>query len=92
MIKSPKKHILFLFSFMFLALTLLVNFFHTEKTLKDERSCPACHYQNSSLASQTIHFFYHPQIFLIEKIKTFESFNYSSFIPTSFSPRGPPQA
>ena len=37
------------FASFFLA-TLLVHFFHTEKGLRPEGTCPACHFQTSSLA------------------------------------------
>ncbi len=34
----------------FLFVLLTVNFFHTEKNLNSSESCPACHFQQSSLS------------------------------------------
>jgi len=46
-----KRGLIFLGVFAgFLFVTLFVNFFHTEKGLQGDESCPACHFQTNSLA------------------------------------------
>jgi len=79
------------FLFIFLLITLSINFFHTEKTTKGNDNCPACHFQNSSLNTGQINFFHLPPPSISGILKTFESFNYTYiFIIDPFS-RSPPE-
>jgi hypothetical protein len=87
--KKVGHFVIFVF---FLAVTLLIDFFHTEKTLRENPSCPACHFQNSSLATQTDHCLYQPHIDFVEVIEAFRVFSYERLIPVDLSPRGPPLA
>jgi len=91
MIKKEKKLLNFLFFFLFISLVLFINFFHTEKTIKKSDSCPACHFQSSSITTHTINFFVHPQLSFLAILKVFESFNFETFFSINLSPRGPPQ-
>jgi low temperature requirement protein LtrA len=78
-----------IFLSLFLSITLFINFFHTENTIQPNHNCPACQFQNSTLATNQINFFHLPQLVLLETLKTFEIFHYSNlcFInPTSRSP------
>gem|GEM_PF-1369908 len=51
---------------VFLATILLVNFFHTEKSPFPSSSCPACHLQQTSLATGVALVLYVPQLLLLE--------------------------
>jgi len=90
--QGRKKLLNLLFLSLFLSITLFVNFFHTEKTVKDNPFCPACHFQSSSFTTNTVNFFIPTQLFFLGNLKVFEYFNYRTFFCLDFSPRGPPQA
>jgi hypothetical protein len=77
------------FLFIFFILTLSINFFHCEKNSEENKFCPACHFQNSTLTTTQINFFHLPQLSLLEIRIIFDSFNYKQtfFVnPTSRSP------
>jgi hypothetical protein len=92
MIGRKKELFNLLFLFFFLSVTLFVNFFHTEKTVKESYSCAACLFQSSSLTTATINFFQPPQLCFLELLKILEVFNDRQIFPVNVSPRGPPQA
>jgi hypothetical protein len=79
-----------LFLFLFFALTVSINFLHTEKTAKDIASCPACQFLSSSLAVQTIHFFVPPEIHYLGIINAAEFRVRASGVFVACSPRSPP--
>ena len=54
-----------LFLFVFLIITVFINFFHTEKAFAKDDNCPACNFQNSSLTTSQINFFYLPTVILL---------------------------
>lgn len=88
---SQKYRILsgLVFLFLFLSVTLAINFFHTESSLHNNHNCPACQFQNSTIATAKIDAFHLPQLTLLEMLKTFEAFHYNSLCfvnPTSRSP------
>ena len=77
------------FLIIFLSLNLFINFFHTGKELHENDYCPACHFQNSTLATSPITILYLPQLTLLEILEIFESFHYDQLhliIPLSRSP------
>jgi len=79
------------FLFIFLSLTLFINFFHTGKNIHEDKCCPACHFLNSTLATNLMTCFYLPQLTLLEMLRTFEFFHYDQphlILPLS---RSPPQ-
>jgi len=79
------------FLFIFLLITLFINFFHTEKTSASSNNCPACHFLNSTFTTSQINFFHLPPPSISGILKTFESFNYTYiFIIDPFS-RSPPE-
>lgn len=77
---------------VFFSLTLLVNFFHTEKTLEGRQACPACHFQHSSIATQVIPYLFVPRIDFIQLVKASFVVSYEHPFSIDLSPRGPPQA
>lgn len=79
------------FLFIFLLLNLFINFFHTEKNFQPNHFCPACHFQNSTLTTNQINFFHLPQLYLLEILKKFESFNYWQVCFLDPTSRSPPQ-
>lgn len=91
MIREYKKPLNLVFLFTFLFLTLFINFFHTEKNLRKSNSCPACHFQNSTLTTSQINFFHLPQLFLLEIRIAFDSFNYKQIFFIDPASRSPPQ-
>jgi hypothetical protein len=80
-----------IFLFLFLSVTLCINFFHTEYSIQANHNCPACQFQNSTLATSQISFFHLPQLTLLEMLKTFETFHYSSLCFVNPTSRSPPQ-
>lgn len=91
MSKIQKKYSIIIFLFAFLAVTLFINFFHTEHGLQTSNTCPACHFQNSSLTTNQINFFHLPQLSLLETLKTFETSNHNQFFFITPASRSPPQ-
>jgi len=57
----------------FLFATLFVHFFHNEKGLRPDSSCPACHFQSSSLAVGLSLAIVLPRLSLIEILPVWES-------------------
>jgi hypothetical protein len=80
-----------IFLFLFLSVTLCINFFHTENSIQPNHNCPACQFQNSTLATSQIDFFHLPQLTLLEMLKTFEAFHYKSLCFVNPTSRSPPQ-
>jgi len=89
--KRYKKYFNLAFLLTYLFLTLFINFFHTEKNIKSDHSCPACHFQNSTLTTNHINFFCLPQLSLLELLKTNESINYWQIYFADPTSRSPPQ-
>lgn len=79
------------FLFLFLSVTLCINFFHTENSIQINHNCPACQFQCSTLATTQINFFHLPQLMLLEMLKTFETFHYNSLCFVNPASRSPPQ-
>jgi len=89
MVNKYKKLLDLAFLIIFLSLILFINFFHTDKTLTCNNSCPACHFLNSAFATSQIDFFHLPQLSLLEIIQTFESFHYIQISITNPLSRSP---
>jgi len=84
-----KEFIVFLLLFIFTATTLSLNFLHTEKGLDSSHSCPACHFQNSTITTFMISFCFLPQLTVLDTLINFDSFHYNQphlIIPLSRSP------
>jgi hypothetical protein len=58
---------------LFLLATFFVHFFHTEKGLRPSASCPACHFQSTSLAVGLGLAIVLPQFPLVEMLIVLES-------------------
>ncbi len=85
---SGYYHIAFLF--IFLSLTLAINFTHTEDTLKRNDNCPACQFQYSTMMTAQIDFFHLPQLLVLDSLKIFESRGLSLLFFVTPSSRSPP--
>jgi len=92
MSESHRKAAGIVFLCLFVALTLLIDFFHVEKTPKANPSCPACQFHSSSLATQAVPYLYRPVIDFIEVVETTIFLSYDRLVSIDLSPRGPPQA
>ncbi|MBA7667412.1 hypothetical protein ES703_75500 [subsurface metagenome] len=79
------------FLFIFLLITLFINFFHTEKATRDNDNCPACRFLHSTFTTSQINFFHLPPPSFSGILKTFESFNYTFIFTIDPSSRSPPQ-
>ncbi len=91
MIKGHRKSLIPIYLFIFLLVTLFINFFHTEKTLAENDNCPACNFLHSSLTTNQINFFHLPSPSLLSLFKTIESFDYEYILLLDPSSRSPPQ-
>lgn len=75
---------------LFLSLTLLANFFHTETTLQERDDCPACQFQKSSLSTAAVHLA-PPVVWLfVARIAPEEDVLFHWDVNHDGSPRGPP--
>lgn len=90
-----KKHIFGLnlaFLLIFFGITLSVNFLHCDCHLRKPSSCPACHFQNSTLTTAQIHFCTLPQLSLLYALGTKETVTHLEIVTVPTSSRSPPQA
>lgn len=91
-LEARTKFLSVVFLSVLLALTLLADFHHTEKTLKRDPLCPSCHFQNSSISLTTIDFFCHPELDFLEFVQVTDVLVAKGFTSLCRSPRGPPRA
>jgi len=77
---------------LFLLLTLFINFLHTEDSLQASKSCPACHFQNSTLATNPTPFFLLPRLALLEMLKILDALCINSPAYIESASRSPPCA
>jgi hypothetical protein len=88
-----RRGLLFLGIFVtFLFATLFVHFFHTEKGLRPDGSCPACHFQTSSLAVGLSLAVNLPRLLFVEILPAWESHLESQTISFDLVSRSPPSA
>lgn len=78
------------FLLVFFFLTLFINFLHQDTGLLGGNSCPACHFQNSTLLTTQIHFFISPQLALLDSLRTCDSLQTDQVVLISPSSRSPP--
>jgi hypothetical protein len=93
--RMVKKHIFGLnlaFLLIFFGITLFVNFLHNESHFQNHNSCPACHFQNSTLTTAQIHFCTLPQLSLLHSLGTYEAVTHLEIVSVAPSSRSPPQA
>jgi hypothetical protein len=82
-VKKYRVRFSLVFLFLFLSVTLCINFFHTESSINPNHNCP--------IATNQIAFFHLPQLTLLEMLKTFEAFHYNSLCFVNPTSRSPPQ-
>jgi hypothetical protein len=88
-----RRGLLFLGVFtVFLFATLFIHFFHTEKGLLPDSSCPACHFQTSSLAVGLCLAIILPRLLLVEILPVWESRSESRAVFFDLVSRAPPPA
>lgn len=88
--KRCRKYLNLGFLFLFLFAVLFINFFHTEKSFERDNTCPACNFQNSSLATSQINFFCLPPLSSLISPMLNLSFNYIYLSSSDSSSRSPP--
>ncbi len=88
---SRIKYLNVSFLLIFLFTTLFINFFHIEKNLTEERTCPACNFLNSSLTTSQINFFTLPRLTAIGPLPTIYTFHYHYTAAINPLSRSPPQ-
>lgn len=75
---------------LFLALTLLANFLHTETTLQERDDCPACHFHKCSLSTVAVHVVLPVVWAFTANVVPEASVFFTADVDRSGSPRGPP--
>lgn len=90
MVKGRNKYLNLVFLSTFLFVTLFINFFHTETTIEENDNCPACHFQNFSLATNHIHFFSLIPPSILGIFRFFYTFNYHYIYIIEPASRSPP--
>jgi len=83
-------HLLFLGCF--LALTLFINFFHTDHSVSSSKTCPACQFQNSTLTTSQINFFQIPQLYMLDSLNICENSIGDQIYLISPASRSPPMS
>ncbi len=91
MINKQRIGLNLIFLFIFLAVTLFINFGHTEHTLTSQEDCPACHFLNSTFTTCQINFFHLPPPSVTGVLKDFYFFNYTYIVLIAPSSRSPPE-
>jgi hypothetical protein len=91
---SRRKRDLFFLGVLgiFLFAILFIHFFHTEKGLRSEGSCPACHFQTTSLAVGLTMAFDLPRLSFVETLPVWESHVESQSVSFDLVSRSPPSA
>ena len=77
---------------LFAAMTVSVNFLHTETSFKPDASCPACRLQASSVAVHEVDGIVAPRLQLLEFVAALEYAGYDGLFARVFESRGPPTA
>jgi hypothetical protein len=85
------KNFHFIFLFIFIAALLSIHFSHTEKYIHSNDTCVACHFQNSTLVTSQIHFFYLPPLFLMGVLRIVKSYHYDYLSFLDSTSRSPPE-
>ncbi len=85
-----KKYFNLFFLFMFLTVTLFINFLHSETTFVSDVKCPACNFMSSSVMSGQINFFHLPPPSITGILKTYEIITYSGVVIPNPISRAPP--
>lgn len=91
MTNKQRKGLNIIFLFIFLAVTLFINFLHSEHSLTAQEDCPACHFLNSTFTTCQINFFYLPPPSITGVLKDFYFLNYSYIVSITPSSRSPPE-
>jgi hypothetical protein len=90
---SNGKRLLYLASLLgFILVSLCINGLHTEKTVKHDGLCPACHFLSSALTTGPIHFFSLPRLQLLAQLISSDSLFIKEVFALSPLSRSPPQA
>ena len=87
-----KKSAVFFCLFVFLFVTIAIQFCHTEKTLRSNYQCPACHFLSSSLSAGIVIVFVLPQIIPLESLIVADILPDENPLPADLLSRSPPQA
>lgn len=89
-IRAKERYLNLGFILIFLFISLFIHCFHTEKTLTGKDNCPACNFQNSSLATGYIYFFYIPDLIFKDIIKPNKTSHLREVFISSALSRSPP--
>jgi hypothetical protein len=91
-VKSHREKIALVLLLGFVCVTLSINFFHSERSIKSDNACPACHYLASVFASAEIDFFCLPALIFLSTLDLRECFPVRDILLISPLSRSPPQA
>ncbi|MDH4270576.1 MAG: hypothetical protein OEW18_01225 [Candidatus Aminicenantes bacterium] len=90
--RDGKRTLLLTFLLGFVFISLCINFLHTEKTVKNDYACPACHFLTSALTTGQILFFSIPRLLLLATIVSRDFLYIKEVFTLSPLSRSPPQA
>ncbi len=88
-----KKRYILVLLLTFFAVTLFIDFFHTEQFLQVKESCPACHFQSSipNLGQHELCSYLHPpQLRLLELLPVDECSEFQQILLDHPTSRAPP--
>ncbi len=86
-----KKVLNITFLAFFFAITLFINFLHTETTINKSDNCPACQFQTSALSTCQIAFFHLPPPPINGFVDSARIFEYICLFTVETSSRSPPE-
>jgi hypothetical protein len=91
-IKKHRSGINLILLCLFLFPTLLIHFLHSESSINGSNTCPACHFQNSTLTTAQVPVVILPQLELFEILRSIRSAHYNQIYYIQPSSRSPPLA
>jgi hypothetical protein len=91
MSRKNKKLASLILLLLFLSVSLFIDLFHTENTALKDSSCPACHFQQSSIAIPQTVSLELPDLVLVGILDLPLSGEYEAFPARAVAARSPPQ-
>ncbi len=91
MLRKQKIGFILVALLLFLCVTLFIHLFHQEESFQGSSSCPACHFQNSTLMTAQIDVFTLPQLTQLDILRSFEAGTLIQIFPAAPSSRSPPR-
>ncbi len=89
---SKKKRAVYnaIFLIVFMAISISISLCHTDSSLDNDSSCPACCFQSCSVAIDVIDFYHQPKLVYLETTRQMGFIVRNAMITIEFPGRSPP--